>query len=303
MYGRVAFASCFATALLLFASLAEAAPETPAALPEVSLRAAGNVTVARLTIKSTATSGAPGAPRLALATKSGFPAAAFVVASIGRAALPGRFLATVAIIDPSTTSTTSDGSQPDKLVTLRLPRGFSLSGAPQVAKDVLYRNPTPPFGLAAGGTGVLLAGEAPSKLPIARIVRDVELLALDRSVPLADVELLGLPYVAAQVPRTRTTTLPVTIGLSRLSQVNAVELRFPAGIKVAKASGPPNTDALLIGNAVRLVASRGFFQEGLPYSFTLQLSRPPKKGEFLTLRASEHYFEGSLPFTERFALS
>jgi hypothetical protein len=260
------------------------------------------VTVTRLAIKATA-SGVSPVPRLALASRSGIPAGAFVVATVGRDALPGRFLATVAIVYPSAQPSPADASRPARLVTLRLPAGFSLSRPPQVARDVLYTNPTPSFALAASGTGSLLAGEAPSKLPITRIVRDAQLLALDRSVPLADMGLLGLQYVAAQIPRGSTTTLPVTIGLSRLGQVNAVELRFPAGIKVTKVIGPPDTDGLLLGNAVRLVASRGFYQEGLAYSFTLQLSRAPRKGEFVTLRASEHYFESSLPFTERFALS
>ena len=57
-----------------------------------------------------------------------------------------------------------------------------------------------------------------------------------------------------------------------------------------------------MGSAVQLVASGGFFDQGVPYQFDIVLSAAPKRGEFVTLRASTHYFENSLPFTERFAL-
>jgi hypothetical protein len=287
--------------LALLLSTGSPGEAKPAAAPAVPLPSAGNVTVARLSIK--ATSGAAPAPRLALVSRKSIPAGAFVVATVGRDSRPGRFLAAIAIINASARTYPAPASQPARFVTLRLPRGFSLAAPPQVARDVLYQNPAPPFGLPARGTGSVLAGAIPTKFEIARIVRDAHLLALDRSVPLADLGLLRLQYVAAQLPRTTTTTLPVTIGLSQLDQVNAVELRFPSGIRVTKVTGPPGTDGLLLGGAVQLVASRSFFQKGVAYSFTLELSRAPKKGEFVTVRASTHYFESTLPFTERFALS
>jgi hypothetical protein len=288
--------------LALLLSTGSPGEAKPAAAPTVPFPAAGNVTVARLSIK--ATSGAAPAPRLALVSRKSVPAGAFVVATVGRDSRPGRFLAAIAIINASArTYPTTPGSQAARFVTLRLPRGFSLAAPPQVARDVLYENPAPPFGLPAFGTGSVLAGTVPPKFEIARIVRDAHLLALDRSVPLADMGLLRLPYVAAQLPRTTTTTLPVTIGLSQLDQVNAVELRFPNSIRVTKVTGPAGTEGLLLGSAVQLVASRGFFQKGVAYSFTLELNRAPKKGEFVTVRASTHYFESTLPFTERFLLS
>jgi hypothetical protein len=299
MNGRVALAGWMAVLLLSPASAARAAPRSPAALPRVPVPAAGNVTVARLAIKSIRTGGAGRAPRLTVATTRSLPPGTFVVATVGRAAPPGRFLATVAIVYPGAPSSTA---QPTRFVSLRLPPGFSLLGVPKIVRDVLYSNQLPPFGLATARTGSLLAGEAPPKLPIARIVTDAQLLTLDRSVPVADMELLGLQYVAAQVSRTSTTMLAVAIGMSRLSQVNAVELRFPSGITVARVSGPAGVDSLLLGSAVQLVASTGFFQEGVAYGFTLELSRAPRKGDFVTLRASTHYFESTLPFTESFAL-
>jgi hypothetical protein len=226
---------------------------------------------------------------------------AFVVATVGRDGSPARFSATVAIIRPSAESSPARASGPGR-ITLRLPPGFSLAGAPKVAREVLYTNPAPSFGLYEGGIGQLLAGTSPSKLPVSRVVEDAQLLALDRSVPLADMGLLGLPFVAAQFSRA-STTLRVSLVLSRLRQVNAVELRFPSGMTVAKVTGPKGTDGMPLGGAVRLIASAGFFQEGLAYSFTLQLRRAPRKGDIVTLRASTHYFESSLPFTERFVLS
>jgi hypothetical protein len=128
------------------------------------------------------------------------------------------------------------------------------------------------------------------------------LLAFDRNVPLAEGGLLGMQYVAAQLSHPAPATLVVTIGLSRLTQVNAVELQFPSGMTVARFTGPTGTDVILKGTAVQLISSRGFFQEGVTYRFTLELSRAPRKGEFATLRASEHYFESSLPFKQRLAL-
>jgi hypothetical protein len=274
----------------------------PSALLAIPLPSAANVTVSRLSIKSTTASGVARAPRLTLASRSGIPPEAFVVATVGRDVNPARFIATVAIVRPSAETSPAQTSGPAKFLTLRLPPGFSLAGPPKVARDVLYMNPTPSFGLTASGTGSVLAGKSPPRLPVARVVMDAQLLALDRSVPLADMGLLRLPYVAAQFPRTTTTTLRVTIVLSRLNQVNAVELRFPSGLTVAKVTGSPGTDGILLGNAVQLVGSSGFFQEGVAYTFTLELSRAPKEGDFVTLRASTHYFESSLPFTERFAL-
>lgn len=96
--------------------------------------------------------------------------------------------------------------------------------------------------------------------------------------------------------------LPVTIGLSHLSQVNAVELRFPGGVTVARAAGPEGTSTVLARGALQLVASTAFFQEGLPYAFTVELSRALRHGEAVEVRASTHYFESALPFSERFVL-
>jgi hypothetical protein len=187
-------------------------------------------------------------------------------------------------------------------LTLRLPAGFSLAAPPQVARDVLYTNPAPTFGYAPGGTGVLLAGANPPKLPLEQVVRDAQLLALDRSVPLADTGLLGLPFVAVQFARSRTTAPQVTFVLSGLTQVNAVEVRFPVGMKVTSVVAPAGVEGMPTGNAVRVVGSGGFFDEGIAYSSKVQLSRAPKPGDFVTVRASTHYFENVLPFTERFAL-
>ena len=273
-----------------------AAAAEEAQVPSVPFPTTGNVTVVRLPIQGT--SGA--VPRLTLASRS-VPAGSFVAASVARdSSRQGRFLATVAIVYPGIGAPPTP--RPGPPLTVRLPAGFRLVGAAQVAKDVLYANPTPTFKLVPSGTAVVLAGTAPPKLPAARIVTDAQLLALDRSVGLAEISLLGLQWVSVSLSKPSATTVRATIGLSRLPQVNAVELRFPAGLKVVQVAAPPGTDALPMGSAVRLIASAGFFDEGVPYQFDVTLSGAPKRGDFVTVRASTHYFESSLPFVERFAL-
>jgi hypothetical protein len=296
-YGRVVFVGGVAAALLSLGSLGHAANQTRQASLSLPVPPAGNVTVARFTITGT---GAV-APRLTLASRNALPAKAFAVATVRREA-SGRFVATVAIVHPGEGTAAVPTPQPRKLVVLRLPSGFTLAGPPLIARNVLYANPTPSFVLESGGTAQLLGGDAP-KLPLSRIVVDAQLLAFDRSVPLVEMGLFGLEYVAAQIPSASGTTLPVTIGLAGLTQVNAVELRFPKDMKVTKVTTPARTSSIPLGSAVQLVASSGFFQAGVPFAFTLELSRAPKKGEFVVIRASTHYFESSLPFTERFALS
>jgi hypothetical protein len=259
---------------------------------------AGNVTVARLTIIGRA--GSP-SPKIGVLGRSAIPGTAFVAATIARTA-SARYLATVALFNPVPKGSLPQATLPHSIA-VRLPAGFTLVGPPRVAKDVVYENQTPSFAFTAGGVGSILAGVAPSKLPPTQLVRDAQNLAFERSVPLVDVGLLGLQFVAAQFSRTGRTALKVTIGLYQDSQVNAVELRFPATNTVTEVSKPPGTDALLLGDTVRLISSTGFYQDGVQYSFTLRLSKSPLKGDFVTLRASTHYFEGSLPFTERFALS
>jgi hypothetical protein len=214
-------------------------------------------------------------PRLALAGRSGAAAGALVASSVTPTRPSSRFLATVAVFRPS------DGTQAPRAakagsVSVRIPAGFGVVSR-QVATNVLHQNASPRFALVSGGTASLLAGDDP-KLPAATVVRDAQLLALDRSVPLAD------------------------LGLLRLGQVNAVELEFRPGTRVVHTTGPEATDGLPMGTGVQLVASRGFFQDGQTYGFTLELNQAPKKGDVVLVRASTHYFESSLPFTERFVL-
>jgi hypothetical protein len=211
-------------------------------------------------------------------------------------------LATIAIINPGTSTSPTPPSGVGKPIGVRLPPGFTEVGPPLVARDVLWSNPPPPFGLIASGTVAALTPGTPPKLPLGRVVRDVQLLALERSVPAAEASLLGLQYVAAQFAPSATGSMQVTVALSRLSQVNAVELTFPTGVTVRQAVGPDGTDRLPMGSRVQLIASRGFFQEGVAYSFVITLSRAVRRGESIGLRASEHYFESSLPITERFVL-
>lgn len=298
MGGRAMLAGCLAAVLLPAAPLGHTATRFPLAQPRVPLPTPGNVTVARFTLKAGAQSGGR-TPRLAAVGPTRLPPKTFAVATVTRMAGPRVFRATVAIVRAPPES--SPSAEPSAPLTLRVPTGFSLVGPTRLATNVLYANAMPPFGLVTGGTGSILAGDKP-KLPLAQIVKDAQLLALDRSVPLADMGLLELPFVAVEIARPGATTLRVTISVAALNPVNAVELRFPSGMTIAKVTGPTGTDGLLLGNAVQLIASSGFFQQGVAYGFTLEAARAPARGEFVTVRASTHYFEGSLPFTERFAL-
>ena len=148
----------------------------------------------------------------------------------------------------------------------------------------------------------MLAGGNPSNLTADRIVADAQLLTLDRSVPLPDMGLLGLPFVAARFTVTGRT-VHATAVVSLLNPVSALESGFPSGTAVTRIIGPGQTEGEPKGSAARLYAKTGSFQEGIAYSFSVELSRAPRRGDVVTLRASSHYFESTLPFTERFALT
>jgi hypothetical protein len=255
------------------------------------------VTVARLVLQPTSASSRK-APRLALAGKNGAPAGVLVAAAVAPTRPPGRFLATVAVFRPVDETQGPRGTRAAS-VAVRIPAGFSVASH-QSATNVLHQNAAPRFALVSGGTASLLGGDDP-RLPAAAIVRDAQLLALDRSVPLGDLGLLRLEAVAVRFGPLGTS-LKVAIGLSGLGQVNAVELKFRPGTRVVRTTGPEATDGLPMGTGVQLIASRGFFQDGQTYDFTLELNQAPKKGDVVLVRASTHYFESSLPFTERFVL-
>ncbi len=296
MQFRVLSVACLAASCGLAAAGATSAAPRVAGPVAVSLPAVGDVTVERLVLQPTVSSSRK-APRLALAGKSA-PAGVLVASSVAPTRPSGRFLATVAVFRPG--DATQSG-RPAKAATIavRIPAGFALVSR-QAAPNVLHQNAPPRFALVSGGTASLLAGDDP-KLPAATVVRDAQLLALDRSVPLTDLGLLRLEAVAVTFGPLGTS-LKVSIGLAGLGQVNAVELKFRPGTRVVRTTGPEATDALPMGTGVQLIASRGFFQDGETYAFTLELSQAPKKGDVVLVRASTHYFESSLPFTERFVL-
>jgi hypothetical protein len=280
-------------------------PGTPAQArgvvePIVPVPSAGNVSVARLVIQSSANASAQ-PPRLRIANPSALPAGAFAVATVVRAAA-GRFNATIAVVRPTATTAPGQPSGPSRALTIRLAAGSRLVGGPQWVNDVLYTNRRPTFALSSGGVTSVLAGQAFSRLPASALTTDAQLLAFDRPITMAHARVFGLQYVAVAFTRRTGSTLTATIGLAGLTQVNAVELRFPAGLNVASVEGPTGTEGLLLGNAVQLISSGRSFREGALYTFTLHLSRPPTAGNVVTVRASEHYFESALPFSERFVL-
>jgi hypothetical protein len=268
--------------------------------PIVPVPSSGNVAVARLVIQSSSNASPP---RLRIANRSSLPSEAFVVATVVGAAAPGRFNATIAVVRPATSTSPGAPSGPSLSLNLRLPPGSRLLGGPHWVNDVLYVNRRPAFSLSSGGATSVLGGQTPSRLPASTVTTDAQLLALDRSIPMAHARVLGLQYVSVAFTTTTRTTLTARIGLAGLTQVNAIELRFPTGLTVTAVEGPTGTEGLLLGNAVQLISSGRAFREGLLYTFTLHLSRPPAKGDVVTVRASEHYFESSLPFSERFVLA
>lgn len=284
-------------ALVLMTSAAGQAAQTAQVV--VPAPSAGNVTVARLVVQA-ASAAVSGGPRLALAG-SAVPAGTLVLGSATRTG-PARFASTIAVIRSGSEESGAPQTGPARPLTVRFSAGFRLVAPAQIAKDVLYANPTPPFGLLRGGDASVLAGESPSKMTIDRIIRDGQLLALDRSVPLVDMGLLGLPFVAAQFTTTGRN-VKATLVVSGLNPVSGIELRFPAGTTVTRVAGPAEMEGEPKGSAARLFASRASFQEGVAYTFSIDLSRAPRKGDVVILRASPHYFESSLPFTERFALA
>ena len=288
--------ACLAIVCGLAASSGGSASPGAAGPAAVALPALGDVTVARLVLQSTNTSRK--APRLALTGKNGAPAGVLVAAAVAPTKAPGRFLATVAVFR-SNDETQGARGQRAATVGVRIPAGFNVVSRQSVT-NVLHQNTPPRFALVSGGTASLLGGDDP-RLPAAAIVKDAQLLAFDRSVPLSDLGLLRLEAVAVRFGPLGNS-LKVSVGLSGLGQVNAVELKFRPGTRVVRTTGPQDTDGLPMGTGVQLIASRGFFQDGQTYEFTLELNQAPKKGDVVLVRASTHYFESSLPFTERFVL-
>lgn len=293
--GKRRFGLLACLVLAVCASGSAAASEAAVTLP---LPTAGNVGVSRFTIEpSSGIAVTP--PRLAVANGRAIGKRVLVVAALSRSS-GSRFVVTIGAIRDAATE--SGQALVPRTLTVRVPSPFRVVSAPQTASDVLYQNPAPRFPFVAGGTGTVLAGAIPGKLPAARLVQDAQLLAFDRAVPMADTGLIGLPYVTAHVPTARTK-VSVVVGLTRLNQVNALELQFPTNAHVVQVTGPEGTsNSIVSASTVQLVASTAFFQEGVPYPFTVTLSRPLRGGEHVTLRASTHYFESVLPFTERFVL-
>ena len=257
----------------------------------------GNVTVVRLVVQ--AASAKDATPRLAAG--GGVPRGTLVLVSVSRSDT-AHFAATAVVIRPSANASGAPPTAPAGPLTLRLSPGARLAEPARIAREVLYANPAPTFGLVRGGKASVLAGGNPSNLTVDRIVADAQLLTLDRSVPLPDMGLLGLPFVAARFTVTGRT-VHATAVVSLLNPVSALELGFPSGTAVTRIIGPGQTEGEPKGSAARLYAKTGSFQEGIAYSFSVELSRAPRRGDVVTLRASSHYFESTLPFTERFALT
>ncbi len=286
-----------AVATALAAGAAPAATATGSGV--IALPPPGNVNVAQLSI--TAKAGASSkTPALRVADNGKLPATAFVVGGVTRdAAGRGRFVATVAVFNrpppDGTPSTPAPGS-----VGVRLPAGYTLTRQ-AVATGVLYQNARPASSFPVPPGVSTLAGTPPPKIAVRRLLVDARKLALDQNVPVADMELLGFPYVSAELAHVagNKTSFVVTVAVANLGQVNAVRLTFPAGTTFTSATAPPLADASPMGTALQLTATQGFFTEAAPYRFTFTIGQALPGAAVVTLQASTHYFENVLPFTER----
>lgn len=292
-----------AVALVPSAVSATGVSAAPKAIP---LPAIGNVSVARLTIVAQRGQAAP-LPKLGVTSSGRLPATVLVIGGVARDSVkPGRFVGTIGIFNrplppgkPGQPNTVTPPSSPGS-ISVRLPSGYALVGQ-QAAANVLYQNARPRFSLDLPGSVSLLSG-SPLEIAPLRLLADARKLALDQVAPVADMKPLGLQYITAQLSHVggRATSFAVTIAIANLSQVNAIQLTFPAGLTVVSAAGPPLTGVAPQGQTLQLLASQGFFAEVTAYPFTFVLDQALLPSSFFTLQASTHYFENVLPFTERF---
>ena len=102
------------------------------------------------------------------------------------------------------------------------------------------------------------------------------------------------PLCACAFPTTGSV-----VSITRLSQVNAIELRLPGPVSGALDS-TAGTELLPHGSIIQFISSQGSFRETVPYALRFELTSAPGQGRPLFVRASTHYFENSLPFRERF---
>jgi hypothetical protein len=292
---------CVAVALLTICSAAAGSSTPSRSLP---LPATGNVSVARVTITpSRAGALTTSPPRLSVVNAQALPPSTLVVASISRVrSRRGTYTAVTAILRRPESAASPVQSAPAGRLTLRVSRGYTL-GPVALASNVLYLNRLPAFPIEKPSSPIVLAGELP-KITASRALLDARRLAYDQNVPLADMELLGFEYVSVGLARLAgtQTSFAVSLGLARIANANAVELRFPKGVRVVRAAGPQGTDAAAVGGTLQVTASGGFFQEGVLHRFSVELDKPPPKASFVTVRASTHYFENVLPFTQRVRL-
>ncbi len=275
---------------------AGAGKATTSATAVIAFPASGNLSVAQLTIAAKA---GAAAPTLRLAGRT-LPASAFVVGGIARdPASKTRFIATIAVFNRPPDPGGTDRGAPAG-VAVRLPAAYTVTRQ-SVSPDVLYQNPRPASALPVPAVTSVLGGTPPPKIAARRLLVDARKLALDESAPVAEMELLGFPYVSAELAHVAGTknAFVVTIGLANLAQVNSVRLTFPAGTTFAAATAPPLADASPMGATLQLSATQGFVTEASAYRFTFNVNQALSPPTPVPPRASTHYFENVLPFTER----
>ena len=132
------------------------------------------------------------------------------------------------------------------------------------------------------------------------MARDAQLLALERSVPLADMGLLGLEFVTVEFSKSAVPACRRPSARAGLNQVSAIELRFPTRRRRSlRSRGRRERGRSARQSGAARGDSKASSRPGHRVRLTLRLNRPLKRGDAVTVRASTHYFESSLPFVER----
>src|SRR5207248_8044189 len=184
--------------------------------------APGNASLVRILIIRGPSAQAFARPTLSAAIRGGEGSGLAVVTSvIADAHSSAQFVGLLALIRPSTAGSQSHQKQS---VSVRTSSGFSL-GTPQTVPDVLYENELPKLPVETPASGRLSAGSLPPNADPLRALRAVRQLALERPANTADMELLGLQYVAVRLQRlpSGSARYSATVSITRLSQVNAIE--------------------------------------------------------------------------------
>jgi hypothetical protein len=259
----------------------------------------GNVTLVQFGVSTRSAALGRRLPRVRVAAPGVARQSFFAVSSTVRTAHRG-IVVLLAVIRPSPGNAPS--SQPLGKLDLSLPNGY-VPSEPRIARNILYVNSLPSFRIEVPINARVVAGAAPAKVDPLRVLLDARALALEQAVDTSSMEPLGLPFVNVRLQRNplEPAHYTATMTLISLNQVNAVELGFPVQV-VGGHAAQTGTQLVAGGRTLQFTSSQSAFIENVQYRFTFNLASKPSPGSTFTVRASTHYFENTLPFSERFFL-